>query len=466
MANKCGIDEFSLSFKDNPVEVSGVPRYNESKYGEISGDNFMCEQAFLDVLDRELVVALGCTEPIAIALASAVASRHLKEPLAFLEVYASANIIKNAMGVSIPGTGKTGMNLAAALGSLGDADRKLEVLSGVSEKNIEEATRMIEAGKIHIEKADTQKKLYIEVHAKSAHGYAKVIIEDRHTNITHIEANGEVLYNLAEQIAQKEEEYGFMSIDKILKFVETVPLEKLSKVEQSIQINKRIGEEGIRHEYGLQVGKTLYEAMKRGHQSNDAINYAMALTSGGSDARMAGSSLSVMSNSGSGNQGITATLPVIAFWEKMELSEELLLRAVALSHLVTIYMKTKFGRLSALCGATIAATGASCGITYLLGGRRKEVHGAIQNMLGNVTGMICDGAKGGCALKVATCTSAACMSSTLALSGIAISCQEGIIEEDAEKTIENLGILSCEGSREADRIILGIMLDKENKRKK
>lgn len=436
-----------------------------SNKGELSGDCDMYEHAFLEVLDRELVVALGCTEPIAIALAAAVASKHLKEPLEFLEVYASGNIIKNAMGVSIPGTGKTGMNLAAALGSLGDADRKLEVLSGISEDNILEATRMISAGRIRIKKADTVKKLYIEVRATSLHGNSKVIIEDRHTNITHIEADGEVLFNLKEQVLQKEEEYSFMNMETILEFIESVPVEKLGKVEESIRINKRIGEEGIRREYGLKVGKTLFEAMQKGHQSNDPINYAMALTSGGSDARMAGSSLSVMSNSGSGNQGITATLPVIAYWEKMNLSEELLLRSVALSHLITIYMKTKFGRLSALCGATIAATGASCGITYLLGGKKKEIHGAIQNMLGNVTGMICDGAKGGCALKVATCTSAACMSSTLALSGIAIGCQEGIIEEDAEKTIENLGILSCEGGKEADRIILGIMLDKENKRK-
>lgn len=425
----------------------------------------MNEQLFLDVLDRELVVALGCTEPIAIALASAVANKHLKEPLVFLEVYASANIIKNAMGVSIPGTGKSGMNLAAALGSLGDADKNLEVLTGLSEEHILEAGHMISAGKIRISRADTMKKLYIEVQAKSKHGYSKVIIEDRHTNITYIEADGEVIFNQKEQFLQKEEEYSFMNINSILEFVEKVPVDKLTKVEESISLNKRIGEEGIRKDYGLKVGKSLFEVMEKGHQSNDPVNYAMALTAGGSDARMAGSSLSVMSNSGSGNQGITATLPVIAFWERMDFSEELLLRSVTLSHLVTIYIKTKFGRLSALCGATIAATGASCGITYLLGGSKKEIQGTIQNMLGNVTGMICDGAKGGCALKVATCTSAACMSSALALRGIAIGCQEGIIEEDAEKTIENLGILSCEGGKEADRIILGIMLEKENKRK-
>jgi len=192
------------------------------------------------------------------------------------------------------------------------------------------------------------------------------------------------------------------------------------------------------------------------------VNYAIALTAGGSDARMAGSVMKVMSNSGSGNQGITATLPLVAYWERLHLPKDMLLRATTLSQLVTIYIKSKFGRLSALCGATIAATGASCGLTYLMGGGKKEATAAIQNMLGNVTGMLCDGAKGGCALKVATCTSAACMSAKLAMNGISIGCTEGIIENDAEKTIDNLCRLGNQGSLETERIILDIMLNKEN----
>ena len=317
-----------------------------------------------------------------------------------------------------------------------------------------------------MEKKETLKKLYIEVTAKSLDHSAKVIIEDRHTNMTHIEEDGVVVFDFQEKMAEKEEAYSFMNIDSIFHFVETVPLVKLHKVKESIRINKEIGEEGLKKGYGLKVGKTLYEAMKSGGQVDDAINYAMALTSAGSDARMAGSSLSVMSNSGSGNQGLTATLPVVAFGEKMSHGEEAVIRAVALSHLMTIYIKTKFGRLSALCGATIAATGASCGITYLQQGSKEAVSAAIQNMLGNITGMICDGAKGGCALKVATSTSAACMSATLALSGIAIGSQEGIIEENAEHTILNLGLLSNQGGMESDRIILDIMLEKENRLKK
>jgi len=428
------------------------------------GVNYMLEKAFLDILDQELVVALGCTEPIAIALASAVASKHLKGELKSLEVFASANIIKNAMGVSIPGTGKTGMNLAAALGSLGDSERKLEVLCGLKDEHISQALKLIEEGKIQIRKSDNPKKLYIEVIAKSENSTSRVIIEDRHTNITLIETNETVVFT-SDDIPQssKSDEFSFMNIDSIWDFIQEVDVRKLTKVEESININKKIADEGLQNNYGLRVGKTIYEGILKGHQTNDPVNYAMALTAAGSDARMAGSSLSVMSNSGSGNQGITATLPVIAYWEKLGTSYEDLLRATALSHLVTIYIKTKFGRLSALCGATIAATGASCGITYLQGGKKKEILGAIQNMLGNVTGMLCDGAKGGCALKVATCTSAASLSSSLAMNGIAIGSTEGIIDNDPEKTIDNLCLLSNEGSQESDRIILEIMLDKENR---
>ncbi|NCC79021.1 MAG: serine dehydratase subunit alpha family protein [Clostridia bacterium] len=424
----------------------------------------MLGKAFLEVLDRELVIALGCTEPIAIAYASAMATKHLKGDLLALEVYASGNIIKNAMGVHIPGTGKTGMNLAAALGSLSDADKNLEVLCGIKEEDIEKAQEMIEEGRISIRKSDHPKKLYIEVIAKSEASSSRVVIEDRHTNITRIETDSKVFFSVENKIDELPvNDTSFMSMESIWAFVENVDVLKLSKVEETIKVNKRIGEEGILHEYGLKVGKTIYESMEKGHQVMDPTNYAMALTAAGSDARMAGSSFSVMSNSGSGNQGITATLPVIAYWEKLGLSHAELLRAVTLSHLVTIYIKTKFGRLSALCGATIAATGASCGITYLQGGKKEAIYASVQNMLGNVTGMLCDGAKGGCALKVATCTSAACLSSSLALNGIAIGSHDGIIDQNPEKTIENLCLLSMEGGLESDRIILDIMLEKENK---
>ncbi len=424
--------------------------------------NTMNDNVFFKALDKELVVALGCTEPIAIALAAATARKYVKgEMVTDIKVYASSNVIKNAMSVNIPGTGSSGMNLAAALGSLANADRSLEVLSGLDKKDIEAARAMIKDGVVSVSLANTSKKLYIEVVVTTKESYAKVIIEDRHTNISLIEVDGQVIRNNnSEDVVEKDESFDFLNIDTIWDFIQTVDVDKLDLVKQSIDLNRRVGMEGLKNSYGLQVGKTIIEGIEKGLISDDLANYAMALTSAGSDARMAGSTLSVMSNSGSGNQGITATLPVVAVWERLKLSEETLMRATALSHLVTIYIKSKFGRLSALCGATVAATGASCGIAYLLGGDKNTAKSAIQNMLGNVTGMLCDGAKAGCALKVSTCTNAAVQSALLAMRGMTIGATDGIVEEDAEDTIDNLCRLGNQGTLETDKIILDIMLNK------
>lgn len=424
----------------------------------------MNENLFLKALNKELVVALGCTEPIAIALAAATARKYVSgDNVIDLKIFASSNVIKNAMSVHIPGTGSSGINLAGALGSLANADKSLEVLSGLSTVDIEKARAMIDDGLVSVSLADTSKKLYIEVVVKTDKSSARAVIEDRHTNISSVEVDGKIIKTGQNQLpADEEEEFEFLSIDSIWEFINSVSLEKLQIIKESIEINRKIGEEGLENSYGLQVGKSLIDSIKKGLIADDIVNYAMALTSAGSDARMAGCTLSVMSNSGSGNQGITATLPVAAVWEKLKLSKEKLIRGTALSHLVTIYIKSKFGRLSALCGATIAATGASCGIVYLLDGNKSTVRAAIQNMLGNITGMLCDGAKAGCALKVSTCTNAAVQSALLAARGISIEATDGIIEEDAEDTIDNLCRLGNQGTIETDKIILEIMLNKEN----
>jgi L-cysteine desulfidase len=424
----------------------------------------MDEKMFFKALDKELVVALGCTEPIAIALAAATARKYAKgDNVVDLKIFASSNVIKNAMSVHIPGTGSSGINLAGALGYLANADKSLEVLSGLSLEDIGKAKAMIKNGIVSVSLADTSKKLYIEVVVQTDKSCAKAVIEDRHTNISRIEVDGEVIKSgQCEDAVDEAKEFEFLSIDSIWEFINTVDIDKLHIIKESIEINRKIGVEGLENKYGLQVGKSIIEGIKDGLISDDIANYAMALTSAGSDARMAGCTLSVMSNSGSGNQGITATLPVLAVWERLKLSEEKLLRGAALSHLVTIFIKSKFGRLSALCGATIAATGASCGVAYLLGGDINTVKFAIQNMLGNVTGMLCDGAKAGCALKVSTCTNAAVQSALLASRGISIGATDGIIEEDAEDTIDNLCRLGNQGTVETDKIILDIMLNKEN----
>lgn len=427
----------------------------------------MLEKEISALLRRELVVALGCTEPIAIALAAAAAAKYANTKeykIENIKLLASGNIIKNAMSVNIPGTGSCGIKLATALGIIvGDDEKGLEVLSGLSREQIEAAKCMISDGIISADLANSPKKLYIEVIIHTEETCARVIIEDSHTNIAFVELNGKVIKDnrSGDSLSKEDEIESKLNIDNIYKFVNCFDVDKFDLIKQSIMLNRAIGLEGLKNSYGLEVGKTIKNQVDDGIISDDIVNYAMALTAAASDARMAGCTLSVMSNSGSGNQGITATLPVVAVWERLDLSYEKLIRAVALSHLMTIYIKIKFGRLSALCGATVAATGSSCGIVYLYGGDEKKIKSTIQNMLGNITGTLCDGAKAGCALKVSTCTNAAIQSAILALKGTTIKSTDGIIENDVEKTIDNVCMLANEGTRAADKIILDIMLNKE-----
>ncbi|KRF21763.1 serine dehydratase subunit alpha family protein [Paenibacillus sp. Soil787] len=420
---------------------------------------------FINILKNELVIALGCTEPVAIALAAAKARSYVDGIIDKITVYASAGIIKNALAVGIPGTGLTGIDFVAALGAIaGNAEKQLEVLADIKPEDISVAKAMVEQGVSVVHLADTPRKLYIEVIIETEHRYAKVVITDNHTNISLVEVDGQVVDTggcANASFKSSNEERGELTIDSIVEFVNSVDLEDLSLVKQSIELNRKAGLDGLAHAYGLEVGKTIKENVQKGILSDDLISHAMALAAAGSDARMAGSTMPVMANSGSGNQGIAATNPVVAAAEKLGASEEKLIRAVALSHLVTIHIKSKFGRLSALCGVTVSGTGASCGITYLLGGGITEIKAAIQNMLGNVTGMMCDGAKGGCAMKVATCTSAAVQSALLASKGMTISSTNGFIENDAEKTIENFCRIGNEATSEIDNLILEMMLNKD-----
>lgn len=425
----------------------------------------MKTETFIRILSTELVVALGCTEPVAIALAAAKARTYVDGKIDKITVRASAGIIKNALAVGIPGTGQTGIDFVAALGAIaGNAEKQLEVLADIHPAAIAEARAMVEQGISIVHLADTPSKLYIEVIIEAQLRYAKVVITDNHTNITLIEVDGKVVDTggcANASFKSSKEERSALTIDSIVDFVDTVELEELHLVRQSIELNRKAGLDGLTHSYGLEVGKTIKENVQRGILSDDLISHAMALAAAGSDARMAESTLPVMANSGSGNQGIAATNPVVAAAERLGSSEEQLIRAVALSHLVTIHIKSKFGRLSALCGVTVSGTGASCGITYLLGGGKPEIRAAIQNMLGNVTGMMCDGAKGGCAMKVATCTSAAVQSALLASKGTSISSTNGFIENDAEKTIDNFCRIGNETTSEMDKLVLEMMLNKE-----
>jgi L-cysteine desulfidase len=431
----------------------------------------MHNEQIIEILENELVVALGCTEPMAIAYAAAVAAKYLdKEDVSSavtsINVIASGNVLKNALAVSIPGAEGCGINLAAALGSLAqDIDKRLELLSGISLSDVEKAKNLVKNGLVHVEKSNSDKKLYIEVMVSNSYQSSRVIIEDVHTNITLIEVDGKK-QDSSKLISNKchfiDDTYPILNIPVIVDFIRTAEIVDLGIVRESILLNRTIALEGLKNDYGLMVGKLLSKT-SFGQKDIDIATYAMAMTAAASDARMAGCSLPVMSNTGSGNQGISATLPIIAMGEKLNICEEKIIRAVALSHLITIFIKSKFGRLSALCGVTISATGASCGITYLMGGGLNEINASVQNMMGNITGMLCDGAKPGCALKVSTCTNAAIQSAILALEGVSVSPNDGIIENDPENTIINMCKIGNLGTTEADKIILEIMLQKANK---
>ncbi len=423
---------------------------------------------FLELLARELVVALGCTEPIAVAYAAALAREHVRSAdVVAVDVSVSGNVVKNAMAVTIPGTGHCGVDMAAALGVVaGDAAKNLEVLSGIGERDVRAAEDLVRRGIVNVKVAESDKKLYIEVNIRTADSCAKAVVADEHTKIDLVEVDGQVINQAQDggpQSAESAEELSFLSIDSIWDFVRRADIRDLDIVRRSIDLNGAIAAEGLCNPYGLQVGRMIRDNVAQKILGDDIVNHATALTAAAADARMAGCPLPVVSNSGSGNQGISATVPVLAVGKKLEASEEAILRAVTLSHLIAIFIKTKFGRLSALCGATVSGTGAACGIAYLLGGGVATVKMAIQNMLGNVTGMLCDGAKPGCALKVATCTNAAAQSALLAVRGFGIKPTDGIIETSPVHSIDNLCRIGNQGTLEMDKIILDIMLNKHDR---
>ena len=425
----------------------------------------MDKKQIVDIMNREMVVALGCTDPVSISYASAVARHYAKSgEIAKVHVRLSLSVIKNAASVIIPGTHSCGVPMAAILGALyGNPDGKLEVLKGIDQSCVPQAKALLDRGICTVEEAKNGIQLYVEVTILTTEGdEAKVALANDYTNIVLIEYNGETLKNSDCQCANCAEGCKpTLCLDSIWDFVQEADAAvDLSRVADSIKLNECIACEGMAHPYGLKVGKTLKENMDCGVLEKNLMNIAVSWAAAGADARMAGCCMPVMSNSGSGNQGITATMPVVAVANAMEVSEDKKLRAVALSNLVTIYIKEFFGRISVLCGASMAATGASCGIVYLLGGGLKEMRSSIQNMIGNVTGVICDGAKVGCALKISTCVQAAVQSALLAMQGIEIKDTDGIIGCHVEDTLRNLAKVSKDSSGVLNQTIVNIMINK------
>jgi len=423
-------------------------------------------EKYLKLLKKEVVPALGCTEPVAVALAAARGRKILGKTPEKIEVLVSSNIFKNGMGVGIPGTGMVGLKIAIALAVVaGNSDKMLEVLSETDEKDVEEAKEYLEKTEIKIGIKENSEKLYIECNAWSGNDHSRVVIKNCHTTIVYESLNDEILKCEKKQIEsvskEKIQEIEIeMSIKDIFDFSTTHPIEELSFILEGATMNKKISEEGLKNTYGLQVGKKIMENIEKGLLCNDMMTHAMAITAAASDARMAGCTLPAMSNSGSGNQGITVFMPITAVAEMMEIENEKYIRALIIGNLVAIHIKRYLGRLSALCGCVVASAGASCGIVYMLGGEIKELNYAIKNMIANITGMICDGAKTGCGLKVSTGVSSAVQSALLALDGIVVSKDEGIIDECVEKTIKNLAKIGSEAMNETDRCILKIMMCK------
>ena len=430
----------------------------------------------IELIRKEVKPALGCTEPIAVALAAAKAVEILEERSNVsmrndkdlrIDVQVSANILKNGMGVGIPGTGMVGLFIAAALGAVcGKSSYGLEVLQDFDEVSINKAKELVSKKYVRINLAETNKKLYIKAMVESAQipGHqATAVIKDDHDNIAEIWYDNSLLASSHRETAEEPQkctlDYG-LTVKEIFDFAQSVPYEDIEFVLESRSLNLTLAEEGLRGKYGLRVGWAISLESSKEVFGDDFLSYAMSMTAAASDARMAGCTLPAMSNSGSGNQGITATMPIIAYSQKYPVSEEKLARALTISHLIAIHIKGYLGKLSALCGCVIASTGAACGLIYLRGGSYEQMCYSIKNMIGNITGMVCDGAKEGCAMKVASGVSSALQSAVLAMGGICISPEDGIIEEDVEKTIRNLGRIGAVCMQSTDNMILDIMVCK------
>ena len=417
----------------------------------------------IDLIHQEVVPAIGCTEPIAVALCVAKATETLGTKPEKKNVLLSANILKNAMGVGIPGTGMIGLPIAIALGALiGKSEYQLEVLKDSTPDVVEEGKRFIEEKRIHISlKENIEEKLYIEVCCEAGDDKAIAVIAGGHTTFIYIERNGEVLFQKQHTAScEKEEECLELTLRKVYDFALNTPLDEISFILETARLNKAAAERSFEGNYGHGLGKMLRGTYEHKVMGDSVFSHILSYTSGACDARMAGAMIPVMSNSGSGNQGISATLPVLVFAEENDKSEEELIRALMLSHLTVIYIKQSLGRLSALCGCVVAATGSSCGITWLMGGTYDQVAYAVQNMIANLTGMICDGAKPSCALKVTTGVSTAVLSAIMAMENRCVTSVEGIIDEDVDQSIRNLTKIGSKGMNETDKLVLEIMTGK------
>ncbi len=418
------------------------------------------------ILKEEIVAAEGCTEPIAIAYVGAKAVEILGKPADKLDIYVSGNMIKNVKSVKVPNSnGMVGIEVSAAMGAVaGNPEKELMVISDISPEELEKVKNFIETKEINVIHENTDVKLYVKIIAYHDKESVSVEIKHLHTNITKVEKNGEILINRPCNDADfnsASEDRAILTIKGIYNFAKTIDISEIKEIfDKVIQYNTAIAKEGLSNKYGVNMGATIRENISSGIYGDDQRNRSASFAAAGSDARMAGCPLPVMTTSGSGNQGMTASLPIIQFCNDNNLDYESMIRGLAFSHLSTIHIKTNVGRLSAYCGAICASAGVSGAIAFLMGEELDIVCNSITNTLGNVSGMICDGAKASCAMKIASGVYAAFDSIYLSKAKRCLSCGEGIIGEDIEKTIKNIGVLSQIGMNETDQTILKLMTNK------
>ena len=420
---------------------------------------------YVTILESELVPALGCTEPIALAYAAAKAKEVLGKMPDHITMRCSGNIIKNVKGVKVPNSGgMKGVEAAAVLGITGgDPSQALEVLEHVTDREIDEAEKLLKAGFCDCVLKDDVANLYIEAYAvckKTEKSEALVVIEDEHTNITHIEKDGQVLFHKEKkeycQEREKTPDKSLLNLEDIITFANEVQITDVEKVlGRQIKYNTRISEEGLRNPWGAQVGRVVLEEF-----GEDVKWRAVAKASAGSDARMSGCALPVIINSGSGNQGMTCSLPVIEFGKELKKSKEEIYRALCVSNLVALNQKKYIGSLSAYCGAVCAAAGAGAGITYLCGGTLEQIENTVVNTIADAGGIVCDGAKPSCAAKISTALQAAILSHKMAMRGLTLARGEGLVMDCPEDTIKAVGYVGRAGMKQTDVEILNLMIGK------
>ena len=419
----------------------------------------------VELIQQQVVPAIGCTEPMAVALCTARSTELLGCRPEAIEVFLSPNMLKNAMGVGIPGTGMIGLPIAVALGALiGKSEYKLEVIKDLTPESLEAGKQFIANSTIDIKlKENNTEKLYIEVVCKAGEKQATYVIIGSHTNFVYEAVDGKPLYDNRTSSSETAEEEEFtLNLRMVYDFATTSPIEELEFIRESKHYNMRAAAEALKENYGHCLGKLMERPLGRGIFGNSIFSHIISKTASACDARMGGALVPVMSNSGSGNQGICATNPVVVFAKENENTKDELTRALALSHLTVIYIKQSLGRLSALCGCVVASIGSSCGITYLMGGNFDNICNAVKNMIANLTGIICDGAKPSCALKISSGVSTAVLSAMLSIEGKCVSSAEGIIEDDVDKTIRNLTSIGKDAMSRTDDMILKIMTSKGN----